>query len=75
MRERVGIDHVGLGGDLCGTDTMPTGLDDASTYPALLTELAGRGWSGADLRKLGSENVLRVLEAHDDRHRATTAAH
>ena len=34
-----------------------------SKYPDLLTALARRGWSDADLRKLAGENVLRVLRA------------
>jgi membrane dipeptidase len=32
-----------------------------STYPALLDELARRGWSDADLGKLTSGNILRVM--------------
>ncbi len=75
LREQVGIDHVGLGADLCGTDSMPTGLDDASAYPALFEELGRRGWSDAELLKLGYENVLAVLDAHDPRHAATTGDH
>jgi membrane dipeptidase len=31
------------------------------TYPALLAELADRGWSDADLEKLTWHNALRVL--------------
>ena len=31
------------------------------TYPALLAELARRGWSDQDLRKLAGENVLRAM--------------
>jgi membrane dipeptidase len=30
-------------------------------YPALLTELADRGWCDADLAKLTWHNALRVL--------------
>jgi membrane dipeptidase len=61
VREVAGIDHVGLGGDYDGVDVQPAGLADVSTYPRLLAELAGRGWSAADLRALTSGNVLRVL--------------
>ncbi len=32
------------------------------TYPALLAELARRGWSDSDLAKLAGANVLRVME-------------
>ncbi|HEY3535516.1 MAG TPA: dipeptidase [Pedococcus sp.] len=60
VREVAGVDHVGLGGDYDGTSTLPEGLEDVSGYPRLLTALADRGWSDADLGKLTSGNVLRV---------------
>src|SRR5699024_3170943 len=66
VRERIGIDHIGLGGDICGVDELPTGLGDAGQYPNLFAELASRGWSEADLRKLGFDNAMRVLEAHEE---------
>jgi membrane dipeptidase len=59
VRDVAGIDHVGLGSDYDGA-TMPAGLEDVSTYPALLAELSRRGWSEPDLRKLAGENVLRA---------------
>ncbi|MEJ6010609.1 dipeptidase [Novosphingobium aquae] len=59
----IGPDHVGLGGDLDGIDTTVKGMEDASTYPALFVELARRGWSQADLEKLSSRNLMRVLKA------------
>ena len=61
VREVAGIDHVGLGGDFDGCDPMPAGLSDVTGYPALLDELAGRGWSTDDLTALARRNVLRVL--------------
>ncbi len=61
VRRVAGADHVGLGGDFDGTTDLPVGLEDVSKYPALVAELARRGWSEADLRKLTGENVLRVL--------------
>ena len=60
-RDVAGVDHVGLGADFDGTVDLPAGLDDVSGYPRLLAELAGRGWSTADLDRLASKNVLRVL--------------
>jgi membrane dipeptidase len=60
-REVAGVEHIGLGGDFDGTDTLPAGLDDVSGYPRLLTELAGRSWSEAELQALTGRNVLRVL--------------
>ena len=61
VREVAGIDHIGLGGDYDGTETYPVGLEDVSGYPRLLTALAERGWSDADLVKLAGGNVLRVM--------------
>jgi membrane dipeptidase len=61
VRRVAGIEHVGIGGDFDGITTVPVGLEDVSTYPALFTELARRGWSEQDLRMLASENILRVM--------------
>jgi membrane dipeptidase len=61
VRRVAGADHVGVGGDFDGTTDLPAGLDDVAAYPALFAELARRGWSDADLRKLAGENVLRAL--------------
>jgi membrane dipeptidase len=58
-----GADHVGLGSDYDGVPEVPQGLEGVETYPALLAELARRGWSDADLAKLAGGNVLRVMEA------------
>ncbi|VXC98957.1 dipeptidase [Sphingomonas sp. 8AM] len=59
-----GVDHVGLGSDFDGVgETLPQGLTDVSTYPALLAELMRRGWSDAAVAKLAGGNVLRVMEA------------
>lgn len=61
VREVAGIDHVGLGGDYDGVTSLPEGLEDVAGYPRLLDALAERGWSEADLAKLGWQNVTRVL--------------
>ena len=61
VREVAGIDHVGLGGDYDGTDRLPEGLQDVTGYPRLLAALGERGWSGDDLSRLTSRNVLRVM--------------
>jgi membrane dipeptidase len=56
-----GIDHVGLGSDFDGIDTAPRGLEDVSKIPALVQELARRGYSEEDLEKILGGNVLRVM--------------
>jgi membrane dipeptidase len=61
IRRVAGIDHVGIGGDFDGIDTVIEGLEDVASYPRLFAELSRRGWSEADLRKLAGENVLRAF--------------
>ncbi len=65
-RDRAGRDHIGLGGDFDGVGELPIGLEDVSTYPALLAELAERGWPDADLEALTFGNILRVLEKAEE---------
>jgi membrane dipeptidase len=61
VRKVAGVDHVGIGSDFDGITEVVQGLEDVSTFPALFAELARRGWSDADLRKLAGENFLRVF--------------
>lgn len=63
VREVAGIDHIGLGGDYDGVDTLPLGLEDVTGYPRLLAALAERGWSEDDLGRLTSGNILRVMRS------------
>ena len=60
----VGVDHVGIGSDYDGVgDSLPIGLKDVSTYPALIEGLLNRGYSEQDIRKILGENLLRVWDA------------
>ncbi len=61
VREVAGVEHVGLGGDYDGCEELPVGMEDVTGYPLLIAELAGRGWSDADLAALTRGNTLRVL--------------
>ncbi|HEV2284777.1 MAG TPA: dipeptidase [Steroidobacteraceae bacterium] len=61
IRKVAGVEHVGLGSDFDGIPEAPAGLDGVDKYPALLAELARRGWSDADLAKVAGGNALRVL--------------
>ncbi|MEW4447332.1 dipeptidase [Qipengyuania sp. JC766] len=63
VREIAGIDAIGIGGDYDGIPTTPQGLEDVSSYPALFTELARRGYSQADLEKISFRNMMRVMRA------------
>jgi len=62
VREVAGIDHIGIGGDYDGVDALPAGLEDVSSYPALIDALLNRGWSEQDCSKLTCGNLLRVLQ-------------
>jgi membrane dipeptidase len=61
VRKIAGVDHVGIGSDFDGITEVVQGLEDVSTFPVLFAELARRGWSDSDLRKLAGENFLRVF--------------
>ena len=70
-----GVDCVGIGSDFDGIGDTPGGLDGVDKFPALLAELARRGWRDADLAKLAGGNVLRAMreaEAVAKRLQATT---
>jgi membrane dipeptidase len=61
VRKVAGNDHVGIGSDFDGIDTVPEGLEDVSKFPELFAELIRRGWSDADLKKLAGQNILRAF--------------
>jgi membrane dipeptidase len=61
IRQVAGSDCVGLGSDFDGIPETPTGLEGVDRFPALLQELARRGWSDADLAKVAGGNLLRVM--------------
>jgi membrane dipeptidase len=63
IRKVAGIDHIGIGGDYDGMATGPVGMEDVTGYPALFVELARRGYTKADLKKIASVNMMRVLKA------------
>ncbi|MCB9848238.1 MAG: membrane dipeptidase [Phycisphaeraceae bacterium] len=61
VRDRIGIDHLGVGGDFDGIRSLPIGLEDVSKYPALFAELYRRGYSDEDIAGIAGKNVLRVM--------------
>jgi membrane dipeptidase len=61
IRAVAGIEHIGVGGDLDGTTSVPEGLTDVSCYPALFAELLARGYSEEDCAKISQGNLLRVM--------------
>jgi membrane dipeptidase len=61
-----GIDHVGLGSDYDGIETVPKQLEDVSKYPFITQALIDRGYADDDIRKVLGLNSLRVLRAADE---------
>ncbi len=63
VRRVAGIDHVGIGSDFDGIESVPLGLTGVQDYPALLAELLRRGWTDEEVGKLAGLNVLRAFRA------------
>jgi membrane dipeptidase len=61
IRKVAGIDHIGLGSDFDGITSVPVGLEDVSTFPALTAELLRRGYTDEELKKILGLNILRVM--------------
>lgn len=57
-----GVDHVGIGLDWDGGGGV-TGLEDIADLPKITRALLAAGYSEADVAKIWSGNVLRVLAA------------
>ncbi|MEP6713195.1 MAG: dipeptidase [Ferruginibacter sp.] len=62
VKKLIGIDYIGISGDYDGMDYPIPGLEDVSCFPTLLIELARRGWTKKELRKVTGENFLCVFE-------------
>jgi membrane dipeptidase len=63
--ELIGYDHVGIGTDYDGINETPTGLEDVSKFPDLITELLRQGISDEDAAKIAGRNILRVWQEAD----------
>lgn len=58
-----GIDHVGLGSDYDGIDTVPVQLEDVGCFPHITQELLNRGYTAEQIHKILGGNVMRVFRA------------
>lgn len=58
-----GIDHVGLGSDFDGVTSLPSQIDDVSSYPLITQELLNRGYTPDEIGKILNGNILRVMRA------------
>lgn len=66
IRDIAGVDHIGLGGDFDGITSVVAGLENVSTYPALVAELLRRRYSDGDVKKILGLNVLRVMRRAEE---------
>lgn len=67
MRDLIGSEHVGIGGDYDGVSSVPAGLEDVSKYPDLFDKLAEGGhgyepWTKEELKNLAGLNLIRVFK-------------
>jgi membrane dipeptidase len=58
-----GVDHAGIGSDFDGISSLPEGIDSAADLPRIAAELRRRGFSQAEVAKIFSGNILRVMRA------------
>ncbi|XP_066860411.1 dipeptidase 1 isoform X1 [Anser cygnoides] len=61
VKKVAGFQSVGFGGDYDGVTGVPTGLEDVSTYPALVAELLRRNWTEQEVKAALADNLLRVF--------------
>ncbi|WP_340104729.1 dipeptidase [Rhodohalobacter sp. 8-1] len=66
IKNVVGVDYIGIGGDYDGVSSLPLGLEDVSTYPALFAELLSRGYTEDELEKIAGLNMLRVMRGMEE---------
>jgi membrane dipeptidase len=62
MADAVGVNHVGIGGDLAGIPGIPP-YRRFEQFPAIVAALQGRGFGGEDLAKIAGGNFMRVFAA------------
>jgi len=68
-----GVDHAGIGSDFDGIPSLPEGIDSAADLPKIATELRKRGFSQADVAKISSGNILRVMRTAEVVARSSSA--
>jgi membrane dipeptidase len=66
-----GVDHAGLGSDFDGISSLPQGIESAADLPKLAAELRKRGFTQAEVAKIFSGNILRVMRAAEKAARPT----
>jgi len=62
----VGPEHVGLGSDFDGVNSLPVDLEHQGKMPNITRALVEKGYSEADIKLILGENLLRVMAAVED---------
>ena len=62
VKNLIGIDHVGIGGDWDGVEVLPKNIDHIGKLPALTKVLIDRGYTKKEIRKILGENFKRVFK-------------
>ena len=65
IAKMAGVDHVGIGSDFDGVESVPEGMDDVTFLPNITKELMRRGYSAKAVEKILGGNVLRVMAANE----------
>jgi membrane dipeptidase len=63
----IGVNHVGMGSDFDGVNSLPRELNGVEDYPLITKELLKRGYSKKDIRKILGANFLRLLKTNEVR--------
>ncbi|MBX2925804.1 MAG: dipeptidase [Chitinophagaceae bacterium] len=61
-----GVDHVGIGADMDGIESLPKGINGVQDYPKITKGLLERGYSEADILKILGGNFIRVFKANSE---------
>ena len=62
VKNLIGIDHVGIGGDWDGVEVLPKKIEHIGKLPALTKVLIDRGYTKKEIRKILGENFKRVFK-------------
>ncbi len=59
-----GIDHVGIGADMDGIESLPKDINGVQDYPKITKGLLERGYSENEILKILGGNFVRVFKAN-----------
>ncbi|WWD05093.1 hypothetical protein V865_003165 [Kwoniella europaea PYCC6329] len=65
IAKKCGKAHVGIGSDFDGIDYSVEGLEDATKYPDLISEMMARGWTDEEIIGLMGGNLMGVMDEVD----------